>query len=166
MQFKEVRDYTEKDLPAMTAIFNEVVRDGMAFPEEDELTVDEARDFFAKQVATRIAVDENDEPVGVYTLHPNYKGRSGHIANASYSVSSACRGQHVGEKLVLDSMQQAEKAGYRILQYNAVVESNVHAQHLYERIGFHKIGYIPGGFRNVNNEYEGMYAYYIDLTEC
>lgn len=166
MQFKEVRDYTEKDLPAMTAIFNKVVRDGMAFPEEDELTVDEARDFFAKQVATRIAVDENDEPVGLYTLHPNYKGRSGHIANASYSVSSACRGQHVGEKLVLDSIQQAKKAGYRILQYNAVVESNVHAQHLYERIGFHKIGYIPGGFRNINNEYEGMYAYYIDLTEC
>ena len=33
------------------------------------------------------------------------------------------------------------------MQFNAVVASNTHVLHLYERIGFTKLGVIPGGFR-------------------
>lgn len=165
MAFHEVRDFCAEDVPAMTEIWNVVVRDGMAFPQEEEMTEAQAAEFFAAQDVTRIAVDENDAPIGLYILHPNLSGRSGHICNASYAVFSKCRGEHIGEKLVLDSLEAGKKCGYRILQFNAVVESNVHAQHLYERVGFTKIGYVPGGFRNKEDEYEGMYSYYFDLTK-
>lgn len=33
------------------------------------------------------------------------------------------------------------------MQFNAVVASNTHALHLYERIGFTRLGVILGGFR-------------------
>ena len=51
-----------------------------------------------------------------------------HICNASYAVSSKCRGQHIGEKLVIDCMSKAKELGFRVLQFNAVVESNIHAR--------------------------------------
>ena len=33
-----VREYTESDIPAMIDIWNEVVREGVAFPQEECLT--------------------------------------------------------------------------------------------------------------------------------
>lgn len=122
MAFKEIRDFKKEDLPEMTEIWNEVVRDGVAFPQEKELSIDEASEFFASQDATRVAVTKDGHVVGLYILHPNLTGRSGHICNASYAVSSDCRGQHIGEKLVLDSLQAGKNHGYRILQFNAVVD--------------------------------------------
>ena len=80
-------------------------------------------------------------------MHPNNVGRCGHICNASYAVNSKCRGLHIGEKLVTDCLLQAKELGFKILQFNAVVESNVHARHLYERVGFKQLGTIPHGFR-------------------
>ena len=47
-----------------------------------------------------------------------------------------------------------------ILQFNAVVESNIHARHLYERLGFVQLGTIPGGFRMKDGHYENICPYY------
>lgn len=106
---------------------------------------------------------ENAEIMGLYILHPNNIGRCGHICNASYAVSGECRGLHIGEKLVKDCIHQGKEYGFRILQFNAVVASNIHARHLYERVGFHQLGVIPGGFRLKSGEYEDICPYYIEL---
>ena len=110
-----------------------------------------------------MAVDDSGRILGLYILHPNNVGRCGHICNASYAVSSASRGLHIGEKLVLDCMAQARRIGFQILQFNAVVSSNTHARHLYERIGFHPLGTIPGGFRMKDGHYEDICLYYIEV---
>ena len=69
----------------------------------------------------------------------------------------------MGEKLVLDSLVQGKKLGFRLMQFNAVVASNVHARHLYERVGFRPLGVIPGGFRLKDGSYEDICPYYIEL---
>ena len=69
-----------------------------------------------------------------------------------------------GEKLVLDCIEQAGRIGFRVLQFNAVVASNIHARHLYERVGFTQLGTIPGGFRMKDGRYEDICPYYINLT--
>lgn len=158
-----IRSYEEKDLKEMTAIWNEVVEDGFAFPQEDILDETTGAAFFAEQSYCGVATDDNGNVVGLYILHPNNIGRCGHICNASYAVSAKCRGQHIGEKLVLDCMAQAKKRGFMILQFNAVVESNIHARHLYERIGFRQLGVIPKGFRMKDGHYENICPYYIEL---
>ena len=91
-------------------------------------------------------------------------GRCGHICNASYAVASGSRGRHIGEKLVLDCIEQAGRIGFRVLQFNAVVASNIHARHLYERVGFTQLGTIPGGFRMKDGRYEDICPYYIVLA--
>lgn len=158
-----IRGYEEKDIKEMTAIWNEVVEDGIAFPQEELLDEISGAKFFAEQSRCGVAVDDSGNVAGLYILHPNNVGRCGHICNASYAVSSKCRGQHIGEKLVLDCIAQAKKIGFKILQFNAVVESNIHARHLYERIGFTQLGVIPNGFRMKDGHYENICPYYIEL---
>lgn len=159
----QIRAYTDKDIIPMMNIWNEVVTDGMAFPQEDCLDADTAREFFAVQSHCGVAEDRDGNILGLYILHPNNIGRCGHICNASYAVSSASRGKHIGEKLVRDCMTQAKIIGYKILQFNAVVASNTRARHLYEKIGFIPLGTIRGGFRTDDGHYENICPYYITL---
>ena len=159
-----VRKYEEKDLPAMIRIWNEVVEDGVAFPQEDCLDEKTGAEFFAAQTYTAVAENmENGQVLGLYILHPNNVGRCGHICNASYAVSKKLRGLHIGEKLVSDCIRQGKEHGFRILQFNAVVEENIRARHLYERLGFTQLGTIPGGFRKKDGSYSAICPYYIEL---
>ncbi|MBQ9205421.1 MAG: GNAT family N-acetyltransferase [Treponema sp.] len=155
-----VRKYEEADVSAMIEIWNEVVREGVAFPQEDELTEQSGAAFFKSQTYSAVAESEDKKIVGLYILHPNNVGRCAHIANASYAVSSKSRGLHIGEKLVSDCLVRASLCGFKILQFNAVVESNIHARHLYERLGFIQLGTIPGGFRMKDGHYENICPYY------
>lgn len=158
-----VRKYEVDDLPAMIEIWNEVVEDGIAFPQEECLDLNTGAEFFASQTYTGVAADDKGDICGLYILHPNNIGRCGHICNASYAVSSRCRGLHIGEKLVLDCIAKAKLHGFRILQFNAVVESNIHARHLYERLGFIQLGVIPHGFRMKDGHYENICPYYREM---
>lgn len=159
-----VRKYEEKDIFQMIKIWNEVVEDGVAFPQEDYLDDKTGQEFFSEQTYCGVAVNEDSGDVlGLYILHPNNIGRCGHIANASYAVERNFKGLHIGEKLVEDCLKQAKAHGFRIMQFNAVVKSNVHARHLYERLGFTPLGVIPKGFRMKDGHFEDICPYYREL---
>ena len=159
-----IRAYTPDDAAAAAEIWNQVVEDGVAFPQLellDEVTGDA---FFREQSFTGLAVcPENGEVLGLYILHPNNIGRCGHIANASYAVRRDRRGLHIGEKLVLHSLAKGKKLGFRLMQFNAVVANNIHARHLYTRLGFVPLGVIPGGFRMPDGTYQDICPYYREL---
>ena len=157
-----VREYKSQDLPEIIRIWNEVVEDGIAFPQEEMLDLDGGAEFFASQSHTGVA-EENGKIFGLYILHPNNVGRCGHICNASYAVSSVERGKHIGELLVKDCLENAKRLGFGVLQFNAVVETNIHARHLYERLGFKQLGTIPKGFRMKDGHYENICPYYHEL---
>ena len=154
-----IREYEEKDLQQMINIWNEVVEDGIAFPQVDLLDDISGKEFFGSQSYTGVAEDDG-QVVGLYILHPNNIGRCGHICNASYAVNSKYRGRHIGEKLVMDCLSKGRELGFRVLQFNAVVECNIHARHLYERLGFIQLGTIPEGFRMKDGHYENICPYY------
>ena len=159
-----VRAYEKGDLDAMIQIWNEVVEEGVAFPQEEFLNEKTGAEFFASQTYAAVAEDTDGHVIrGLYILHPNNVGRCGHIGNASYAVGSESRGRHIGEKLVLDCLRQAKRFGFTVMQFNAVVESNLHARHLYERLGFVPLGVIPKGFRMKDGHYENICPYYYEL---
>ncbi len=156
-----IRQYETQDAQRAAEIWNQVVEDGMAFPQLDLLTEQSGDTFFKSQYTAVAEVDGQIK--GLYILHPNNIGRVGHIANASYAVDRSCRGLHIGEKLVSDCLKQAANQDYKILQFNAVVASNVHAYNLYIRLGFVDLGIIPGGFLNKEGVYEDIHVMYHTL---
>jgi L-amino acid N-acyltransferase YncA len=157
-----IRKYTNNDLSEIKNIWNAVVEEANSFPQDNTLNDKEATDFFAGQSYTGIAED-NGEIVGLYILHPNNIGRCGHIANASYAVKNGQRGKHIGEALVKNSLQIASSLFFRILQFNAVVATNLGAIHLYNKLGFKQLGTIPGGFRMDDGKYEDIIPFIKEL---
>ncbi len=160
----KVRKYTIQDTLAAIEIWNQVVEDGVAFPQEEMLNEETGRQFFEEQSYTGIAYDEESgEIAGLYILHPNNVGRCGHICNASYAVRRDVRGCHIGEKLVTHCLETAKTLGFKILQFNAVVRSNTYALRLYKKLGFVQLGIIPGGFRMKDGTYEDIIPHYYVL---
>ena len=102
-----IEEYQEADLREIMEVWNEVVAESNAFPQDKALTEEEARAFFGKQDVTAVAKWDG-KVAGLYILHPNNVGRCGHQANASYAVSKKLRGRNVGEQLVSNYLQKAK----------------------------------------------------------
>ena len=158
-----IHKFEASDIEDATRIWNQIVEEGNAFPQKETMEELEGIEFFQSQSYTGIAVNEKGETVGLYILHPNNVGRCGHICNASYAVEKNARGQHVGEALVLDCMAKAKEIGFSILQFNAVVATNIAALSLYEKLGFSKLGVIPKGFLMKDGTYEDIIPHIIEL---
>ena len=71
----QVIAYSPEHIDACLAIWNEVVRDGIAFPQENELNAETGHAFFSTQTFTGLARhEETGEIAGLYILHPNNVG--------------------------------------------------------------------------------------------
>ncbi|MCC6148304.1 MAG: GNAT family N-acetyltransferase [Anaerolineaceae bacterium] len=159
-----IREFNKNDIDQMICIWNAIVEEGIAFPHTEQLNFENGLEFFTGQSFTGVAEDtDNNEILGVYILHPNNIGRCGHISNASYGVKQNRRGLHIGEKLVCHCLQKAKELGFTILQFNAVVSTNYGALHLYEKLGFIKLGIIPGGFLMKDGTYQDIIPHYRSL---
>ena len=160
----QITAYTDRYVKEAVDIWNQVVEDGVAFPQTELLTEETGDPFFKEQSFTGLAVDaETGQAAGLYILHPNNVGRCGHLCNASYAVHRDMRGHQIGEALVRHCLQKAKELGFKILQFNAVVASNTPALNLYKKLGFVRLGTIPGGFLMKDGHYEDIVVHYIVL---
>ena len=160
----KVEQFKEEYIKDAIAIWNDIVEDGIAFPQKETLDEKSGTEFFNSQSFTGIAIDtDSNEVVGLYILHPNNVGRCGHISNASYAVKKSKRGMHIGEFLVKDCLVKAKEIGFKILQFNAVVATNTSALKLYAKLGFTQLGIIPNGFLMKDGTYEDIIPHYIEL---
>ncbi len=82
-----IRSYEKKDLKEMTVIWNEVVADGIAFPQEDILDETTGAAFFAEQSYCGVATDDNGSVVGLYILQATLSAPN---AEVSISAKSLC----------------------------------------------------------------------------
>ena len=90
-----IRKYKQDDMKDMVRIWNEIVEEGIAFPQEEILDENSGKAFFDSQTYCGVAEDTEGKIYGLYILHPNNVGRCGHICNAIYAVSSGSRGMHI-----------------------------------------------------------------------
>ncbi len=84
-------------------------------------------------------------------------GNGSHIASASYMVDPRHSGKGVGRALCVHTVDWARAAGFRAMQFNAVVETNTHAVRLYRSLGFEVLGTLPEGFRHPTQGYVGLH---------
>lgn len=129
-----IRKAVKSDYPAMVEIWNEVVEDGIAFPQLDLLDENSGAEFFGSQTYCAVAENtESHEILGLYILHPNNVGRCGHICNASYAVKSSARNLHIGEKLV--SGLPCSRQGKRIYKNATTVVKTEMLEYHFNNLG-------------------------------
>jgi ribosomal protein S18 acetylase RimI-like enzyme len=156
---------TEADWPGIWPIWHEIVTAGETIaydPAADSET--SKRSWFSGSDEVWVArAGGATDVLGTYKLGPNRPGAGSHVATATYLVSSGARGRGVGRAMVRHCLDRAAGAGYRGIQFNAVVATNVYAVALYEDLGFSVTGRIPGGFRHPEHGFVDLLIMYCDL---
>lgn len=154
--------YTQ-DLEVLRTLWNDVLKEGNAFPGDTLLDADAFLAMLKSQSSVTCMLADG-QLAGYYILHPNNIGRCSHTANASYVMAPGLRGRRLGRRLVEHSLEEARELGFRGMQFNAVVAGNAPALHIYSQIGFRLVGTIPGGFRLKDGRYSDMHIMFFPLV--
>jgi ribosomal protein S18 acetylase RimI-like enzyme len=82
------------------------------------------------------------------------------VASASFMVDPGHSGRGVGQALGTHVLDLARSAGYRAMQFNAVVETNGRAVALWRSLGFEVLTTIPEAFDHPELGYVGLHVMY------
>lgn len=157
-----IRDATADDWPTIWPFLHLIVAAGETFSYDRELTEQEARAMWLLPSPGRtvVAVAPDGELLGSANMDANRPGPGAHVASANYMVDPRHTGRGVGRALVGETLDWARDAGFRAMQFNAVVETNEPAIALYRSAGFEVLGTVPEGFRHPRAGYVGLHIMY------
>jgi L-amino acid N-acyltransferase YncA len=156
-----IRIADDRDWPRIWPFFAEIVAAGETYAYPEGLTMDEARSVWMEEPPwqTVVAV-QGDTLAGSAKIGPNRPGRGSHVATASFMVSPTQQGHGVGRELGSYAIEWARAAGYRSMQFNAVVETNTAAVRLWEALGFEILGTVPEAFESRSRGLVGLHVMY------
>jgi L-amino acid N-acyltransferase YncA len=155
----EIRVASAEDWPSIYPFYALTMAEGRtyAFPEGQGL--EEARPWWMEQAPgqTVVAV-EDGVVVGSAKMGPNRPARGSHIGTASFLVDPAHRGKGVGRALGEYVVRWCGAQGFHGIQFNAVVEVNAPAVHLWTSLGFEVIGTVPEAFDHPDHGLVGLHV--------
>lgn len=162
----EIRDATPSDWDAIFPFYAQILTDGRTYAYPPDLPSDRARDAWMHGPPGRTVVAVLDGAlVGTATMGPNRPAAGAHIATGSFMVDPACGGRGVGRALGQELIGWAGREGYRGIQFNAVVQTNLAAVRLWQALGFEVVGTVPGAFRLPEGSYTGLHVMFRSLLE-
>ena len=162
----QIREATAADWPKIYPFFARIVAAGETYGYPEGLAPDEAEPLWMEQPPGRtvVAVD-GDVVLGSAKMGPNRPGRGSHVATGSFMVDPAHAGRGVGRALGRYLIGWAAREGYAAIQFNAVVETNASAVHLWQDLGFRVLTTVPEAFRHPTNGLVGLHIMYRKLEE-
>lgn len=160
-----IRTATEQDWATIYPIYRAIMAEGRTYAFPGDQGLDEARPWWMEQPPGRTVVAVDDGVIlGSAKMGPNRPGRGAHIATASFVVDPAHQGKGVGRALGQYVLGRARAEGYHGIQFNAVVEVNRPAVHLWRSLGFEVIGTVPEAFDHPEEGLVGLHIMYQRLT--
>ncbi len=159
-----IREATSNDLHAVWNLWKEIQKQEVFFAYQANYPRQQIEDSWINLNNHIYVYDFKGQVQGAYLMKPNQPGHGKHIVNAAYLVDNKVRGKGIGRILCKHSLEVATKLGYRGMQFNLVVSTNVGAISIWKSFGFKIIGTIPGGFHHVEKGYIDAYIFFKDLT--
>ncbi len=155
----EIREATDDDWGRIWPFFREIAAAGETYTYPPDIADDTARLLWMAGPPNHsvVAVGDDGEVLGAAKMGPNQMGPGAHIATASFMVNPAYSGRGVGRALGEHALSWAHDAGFRAMQFNAVVQSNTRAVALWQSLGFEIIGTVPEGFLHPQRGYVGLH---------
>lgn len=143
-----IREATSTDWPAVWALFQQVAAAGDVFAYDTDTPEVVARKLWVEPPSVAFVAERDGIVIGTYFIRPNQPGRGSHVANAGYMVATDARGKGLASTLCGHSLDTARRLGYRAMQFNFVVSTNVAAVRVWEKHGFAVVGRLPAAFRH------------------
>lgn len=159
-----IRPATDGDWPAIWPIFRDTVAAGETYAFPEDLTPEEASALWMESPpGLTVVLEEDGVLLGTAKMGPNRPGRGDHVGTASFLVAAEARGRGVGRRLGEWVVDWHRAAGYRGIQFNAVVETNTAAVALWHSLGFVTVGTVPGAFRSRAHGDVGLLVMHLSL---
>jgi GNAT superfamily N-acetyltransferase len=156
-----IRDANDNDWPLIYPFFSEIVAAGRTYAYPQDLSSEDAKRYWMTGPPNRAVVAvEGDVVVGTATMGPNRPGRGSHVATASFMVDPRQQNHGVGRALGNEVVDWARRQGYRAIQFNAVVETNKAAVHLWKALGFDILVTVPEAFQHADHGFVGLHVMY------
>jgi L-amino acid N-acyltransferase YncA len=156
----EIRTATADDWDQIWPFFRRIVREGETYAYPEDLTAERARQLWFEPGGHVVVAVEGGTVLGTAKTGPNRPGRGAHVATASFMVDPDAAGKGVGRALGEHVLEWARDAGFRSMQFNAVVETNAAAVRLWRSLGFEVIGTVPEAFDHRRHGYVGLHVMY------
>lgn len=159
----------ERDVEPLQRLYRVIVDEGNFYPHDRFPDQDDFMDYWFRGKST-VAAYVPDRAgaagmAGAFYLKPNWPGRAGHVANAGFIVAPDWRNRGLGRLLGDTMLSYAKQLGYRGVIFNLVFSENVVARRLWEKLGFEKLGMIPGAVRKNDGTYQDAMIMFRSLLE-
>jgi len=158
-----VRPAEPGDNPAIWRIVEPVIRAGETYTLPRDMAREDALAYWHSPGHEVFIAEEDGEVLGTYFLHANQCGGGSHVANCGYVTAANATGRGVARAMCTHSLDHAKARGFRAMQFNFVVSTNVRAVRLWESFGFAIAGRLPGAFLHPNAGYVDALVMYKNL---
>ena len=157
-----IRDAVDGDLAQIAPFFRAIVAAGETYTYAEDLDNQSIADLWLERPPGRcvVAVSAEGSVLGSAKMGPNRPGRGAHIATASFMVDPAAQGKGIGRALGEEAIRWALDRGYLGMQFNAVVETNAAAVHLWQSLGFAIMTTIPAAYEHRRLGRVGLHVMY------
>ena len=158
-----LRSATDADNPALWRIMEPIFRAGDTYTVPRDITREDALAYWQSPAHRVFVAEAGGETLGTYILRPNQPGGGDHVCNAAFLTAAEAQGRGVARAMLAHALDTARDAGYRAMQFNFVVATNVRAVATWERAGFDIVGRLPGAFRHPTAGYVDALVMYRTL---
>ncbi len=141
-----IRPATLADAGAIWSIIEPVIRAGETLTLDRDMSEPDALAYWFGADKESFVAEDDGVILGTYYLRANQTGGGAHVANAGYVTGAAATGRGVARAMGRHSIDHAKARGFRAMQFNFVVSSNVRAAGLWQSLGFEVVGRLPGAF--------------------
>lgn len=141
-----IRPARADDAPAIWAILEPVIRAGETYALDRDMSEGDALAYWFGSDKEVFVAEEEGVILGTYNLRANQAGGGRHVCNAGYMTGARSTGRGVARTMCLHSIDYAKTRGFRAMQFNFVVSTNVRAVGLWQSLGFGEVGRLPGAF--------------------
>jgi ribosomal protein S18 acetylase RimI-like enzyme len=142
----KIRQAHTSDAEAIWAIIEPVIRAGETYALPRDMSKAEALEYWMGRDRETFVVEDSGALLGTYYLRRNQLGGGAHVANCGYITAASASGRGVARAMCEDSLARARERGFRAMQFNCVVSTNVRAVRLWKALGFEVVGVLPGTF--------------------
>lgn len=134
------------DAAAIWAIIGPIIRAGETYALDRDMGEAEAIAYWLGADKESFVAEEEGAILGTYYIRANQAGGGAHVCNCGYVTSDAATGRGIARAMCAHSLEHARARGYRAMQFNFVVSTNIRAVELWRSMGFDIVGRLPEAF--------------------
>lgn len=158
-----IRTAVAADAPGILAVILPTIRDGTTYALDGDMSEADALAYWTSPDRETFVADDNGTILGTYYIRPNQAGGGRHVCNCGYMTSATATGRGIARLMCEHSLDHARTHGYRAMQFNFVISTNVRAVRLWESLGFAIVGRLPGAFLHPAEGYVDALVMYRQL---